>query len=93
MKISLTAYRSEGRGVNEPDDMVRITVDVRVGRDADRVKAALAGIASAPSQAAAALGRLGGKAKSPAKSASARANGRKGGRPRKEAKVKPEVES
>jgi len=33
---------------------------------------------------AAALGRLGGKAKSPAKSKSARENGRKGGRPRKE---------
>lgn len=32
---------------------------------------------------AAALGKLGGKAKSPAKSAAARANGRKGGRPRK----------
>ena len=87
MKISLTAYRSEGRGVNEPDDMVRITVDVRVGRDADRVKAALAGIASAPSQAAAALGRLGGKAKSPAKAKSARENGRRGGRPRNKPKL------
>ena len=82
MKISSTAYRSEGRGVNETDDMVRITVDVKSGRDADRVRAALAGIASAPSQAAAALGKLGGKAKSPAKAKSARENGRKGGRPR-----------
>lgn len=34
-----------------------------------------------PTQAAAALGKLGGKAKSPAKTATARANGRKGGRP------------
>lgn len=32
-------------------------------------------------QAAVALGKLGGKAKSPAKAQSARANGRKGGRP------------
>lgn len=41
---------------------------------------------------AVALGKLGGKAKSPAKTATARANGRKGGRPKnKKAKV-PEVE-
>jgi hypothetical protein len=36
------------------------------------------------SQMAAALGRLGGKAKSKAKAKAARANGKKGGRPRKE---------
>lgn len=34
-------------------------------------------------KAAQSLGRLGGKAKSPAKIAAARANGRKGGRPKK----------
>ena len=44
-----------------------------------------------PSQAAAALGKLGGKAKSPAKTATARANGRKGGRPKNKVKL-PEVE-
>lgn len=36
------------------------------------------------SEAARALGRLGGASKSPAKIAAARANGRKGGRPRKQ---------
>lgn len=35
------------------------------------------------SEAAAALGRLGGRKKTPAKSAASRENGRKGGRPRK----------
>lgn len=36
-----------------------------------------------PSQAAAALGRLGGASKSKAKQAASRANGKKGGRPKK----------
>ena len=40
---------------------------------------------------AAALGKLGGKAKSPAKTATARENGRKGGRPKSKVKL-PEVE-
>ncbi len=40
---------------------------------------------------AAALGKLGGKAKSPAKTATARANGRKGGRPKSKVKL-PEAE-
>jgi hypothetical protein len=39
--------------------------------------------AIATSQAAAALGKLGGSKKSPAKAATARENGRKGGRPKK----------
>ena len=38
---------------------------------------------SAKHPAAVTLGRLGGKAKTPAKSAAARLNGTKGGRPRK----------
>ena len=38
---------------------------------------------SAKNPAAVTLGRLGGKAKTPAKSAAARRNGKKGGRPRK----------
>jgi hypothetical protein len=41
-------------------------------------------------QAAVALGRLGGRAKSEAKAAAVRENGRKGGRPRK---VKPAAEA
>jgi hypothetical protein len=36
------------------------------------------------SEAAAALGRKGGKSKSPKKKASSRINGKKGGRPKKE---------
>jgi len=55
-------------------------------RDAGAEDALYAAIAT--SQAAAALGKLGGKAKSPAKAKSARENGRKGGRPPKE-KLKP----
>jgi hypothetical protein len=35
-----------------------------------------------PSKAAAALGRLGGQSKSPAKAAAARQNGKAGGRPK-----------
>lgn len=38
---------------------------------------------STVSAAAAALGRLGGKSKSPAKAAASRDNGKKGGRPRR----------
>mgnify|MGYP003501980465 CR=1 FL=1 len=91
MKITSTTYRSEGRGVNKTDDMVRITVDAKAGREADMVKAALSAIADSCSPHAAALGKLGGKAKSPAKTATARANGRKGGRPKNKVKL-PEVE-
>lgn len=38
------------------------------------------------SEAAAAIGRKGGRRRSPAKAKAARANGKKGGRPRKETK-------
>lgn len=55
-------------------------------RDAGAEDALYAAIAT--SQAAAALGKLGGKAKSAAKAKGARENGRKGGRPKN--KPKPE---